>query len=379
MKIDAGLHSYMKRGRTGIWRSNFTDPSGNRIRCSLKTRDPKMAQVRVGKMMVNAYEKGYFDLKRPTRVPFSKLADKVLVYAKDKTERYDKVYSPTIKTLRVYLDGRTLSEITKSVVLDVQSKIKERVSAANSNNAMVILKRMFNLAIEWGLTEANPVRGLKLYKVLKHKVRFLSVAEKERLLACCPEYMKEIVLVALHTGMRKGEILGLTWDNVDLRNRLIVLVKTKSNKIREIPMSNEVYELLQAKYQKSTQDREACVFPSPDGKPYRDVAAFRKAVQLAGIQNFWFHDLRHSFASYLVMAGVDLVTVKELLGHAELSTTLIYAHLAPKHKQAAIVQLEAYFGKEKEASTSDAPVLFTLPKQIGTKLAHSGNLKAVQK
>jgi len=327
------------QNKYGIWISSFTDPAGIRVRRSLRTRDIKLAAMKVSKMMIEAYEKGHFDLKRPVRKHFSELADKVLVYAKDKTKRYKKVYLPTIKTLMKHLNGKMLCEITKGVVLDVQTQIKQDVSEVNSNNAMVVLKRMFNLAIEWEYIDANPVKGIKLYRVQKRKVRPLEAEEKEKLLSFCPGYMKEIVLVALHSGMRKSEILGLKWDNVDLFRKLVILDKTKSNRIREIPMSSDVYNLLFVKYQEKKLAREDYVFPNADNEPYRDVAAFRKAAKLAGVQ-CRFHDLRHDFGSQLVSKGVDLNTVRELLGHAQLDTTQIYLHLAPNQKRDAIAKLE---------------------------------------
>ncbi|OGF45120.1 MAG: hypothetical protein A2536_06455 [Candidatus Firestonebacteria bacterium RIFOXYD2_FULL_39_29] len=356
MLNEAVPYPNLTRRKSGVWLSDFIDPSGKRIRRSLKTKDLRLAQVRVRKMMSEAYEKGYFDLKRPVKMYFSELAEKVLQYAKDKTRRYKKVYLPTIKTLTKHIGRKTLREITKGVVQEVQAEIKESISEVNSNNAMVVLKRMFNLAIDWEYIETNPVRGIELYKVPKRKVRFLTNEEIETVLGCCVGQMKDIVSVALHTGMRKGEILGLKWDNVDLSNRLIVLDKTKNNNIREIPMSSDTYGMLLKKYQERKPHREDYVFPNADNEQYRDVAAFRKAVSLTGIK-CRFHDLRHTFASQLVMAGVDLVTVKELLGHSELDTTLIYAHLAPKHKKDAIAKLELHYDKVAEESFSYSPDL----------------------
>src|SRR3989339_322258 len=316
MKKDAVKYpNNLTQRKSGVWISDFTDPSGKRVRRSLKTRDVRLAQVRIRKMMAESYEKGYFDLKRPRRIYFSELAERVLQYAKDKTRRYKKVYLPTIKTLLKHIGRKTLREITKEVVQEVQAKIKESISEVNSNNAMVVLKRMFNLAIDWEYVETNPVRGIELYKVPKRKVRFLTTEEIE-----------------------------------------IVLGKTKNNSIREIPWSSDTYGMLLRKYQERKPSREDYVFPNPDNEPYRDVAVFRKAVKLAGIE-CRFHDLRHTFASQLVMAGVDLVTVKELLGHSELDTTLIYAHLAPKHKKDAIAKLELHYDKVAEESFSYSPDL----------------------
>ncbi|MEI7905427.1 MAG: tyrosine-type recombinase/integrase [Candidatus Firestonebacteria bacterium] len=165
---------------------------------------------------------------------------------------------------------------------------------------------------------------------------------------------------------------GINRNRVPLSNGIGGRIRRnlhKSNTIREIPMSSDTYSMLLGKYQEKKPRREEYVFPNSDNEAYRDVAAFRKAVKLAGI-GCRFHDLRHTFASQLVMAGVDLVTVKELMGHSELDTTLIYAHLAPKHKKEAIAKLEVHYDKVVNESFLYSPDLLARAQANGTKLAH---------
>lgn len=137
--------------------------------------------------------------------------------------------------------------------------------------------------------------------------------------------------------MRKGEILSLKWDNVDLKHGFILLDRTKNGERREIPINNT----LEAHFLNRNMIRRldiSYVFYDPvNGKPYQDVKrSFKTALRKAGIRDFHFHDLRHTFASHLVMAGIDITTVKELLGHKTLTMTLRYAHLAPSHKVKAV-------------------------------------------
>ncbi len=138
--------------------------------------------------------------------------------------------------------------------------------------------------------------------------------------------------------MRKSEILHLTWDRLDLKNRLILLDKTKNGERREIPVNDTLYNTLSG----LVRHISGLVFANSDtGKPYYDIKkSFAAALKKSHILDFHFHDLRHTFASRLVMGGVDLTTVKELLGHKSITMTLRYSHLAASHIQNAVKVLD---------------------------------------
>ena len=151
------------------------------------------------------------------------------------------------------------------------------------------------------------------------------------------DYLKPIVLLATNTGMRRGEVLSLAWQNVDLTNKTLTVISesAKSGKTRHIPLNNEAYETL--KSWKADSDSSGFVFKGQDGKQLLEIRkSWATVLDMAKIEDFRFHDLRHHFASKLVMASVDLNTVRELLGHSDLTMTLRYAHLAPEHKAAAV-------------------------------------------
>ena len=154
------------------------------------------------------------------------------------------------------------------------------------------------------------------------------------LIDCCATHLKPIVTVALHTGMRKSEVLGLKWKQIDLAHGFILLDTSKNGERREIAIDNALREM----FEEMPHSIESInVFTDRDGNPYKDVKkSFKTALLKAGIRDFRFHDLRHTFASHLVMAGVDLVSVKELLGHKSLTMTMRYARLAPGHKRKAV-------------------------------------------
>jgi integrase len=155
------------------------------------------------------------------------------------------------------------------------------------------------------------------------------------------DYLMPIIALALNTGMRRGEIFDLRWPDVNLRRKLITIRGeiSKSRSTRHIPMSNEAHACLSA--WKPEHLKNQLVFPSPTtGFRLNNIySSWKNLLEKAGINNFRFHDLRHHFASTLVMKGVDLNTVRELLGHSDIKTTLRYAHLAPEHTAAAISML----------------------------------------
>lgn len=197
---------------------------------------------------------------------------------------------------------------------------------------------MFVKAIAWGKALTNPVAHVKPLRVENRRLRYLSHEEKARLLRVADEDLRPLLITALHTGLRRGELFALTWQDVDFQQGVIRVVQSKSGKPREIPMTETLRETLQHLPRRLGSDS---VFPGKTGRGLVDIRKrFRRALQEAGIEGFVFHDLRHTFASHLVMAGTDLVSVKEFLGHADLKMTLRYAHLAPDYKREAICRLD---------------------------------------
>jgi integrase len=162
-----------------------------------------------------------------------------------------------------------------------------------------------------------------------------------------------IVKLALHTGMRKGEILHLTWENVNLRERYIELVDQKNGERSTIPLNQTAIETLRAVPRRLGSKY---VFPGKmPGKPFFDLKRqFEKAVADAKLEGVTFHILRHTCASHLVMAGVDLVTVKEIMRHKSIEMTMRYAHLSPEHKKSAIDALETALIPKAEQTEKQA-------------------------
>jgi integrase len=214
---------------------------------------------------------------------------------------------------------------------------------ATINRHVATLKHMFSKAVQWEMVEthvAEKVRQVKLLEENNKRLRYLSKEECHTLLSSCDAHLRPIVIMAMNTGMRKGEILNLKWDNVDLKNGFLLLDKTKNGGRREVPINHTLESALKNIVRRLDI---LYVFYNPvTGKPYDNIKkSFNSALKRAGVVDFKFHDLRHTFASQLVMAGIDLTTVKELLGHKSLVMTLRYAHLAPSHKVKAVNVLDS--------------------------------------
>ena len=207
---------------------------------------------------------------------------------------------------------------------------------------------------EW---EALPVLPrVTLEREPEGRLRYLEEDEAIRLLGACTEsknpHLHAIVTVALNTGMRRGEILGLAWERVDFARGAIRLELTKNGKRREIPMNQAAYDALSAI---PGQKAEGPVFRRRDGAAWGQIrTGFEQACKRARIEDFVFHDLRHTFASWLVMRGRPLKEIQELLGHRDFKMTLRYAHLAPGRLREAVASLEDFSTKSAHSGV-DSP------------------------
>jgi len=222
---------------------------------------------------------------------------------------------------------------------------------ATANRHLATIKHMFTKAVEWNMVEEEALKRVRKVKMLEEnnrRMRFLSTSECGALIENCDKHLRPIVITALNTGMRKSEILNLKWDDVDLRHNLITLRNTKNGEPRRIAINATLRETFSNIMRRL--DVSYVFFDGATGKAYGNVKrSFNTACRRSGISDFHFHDLRHTFASLLVMAGVDLTTVKELMGHKTMVMTLRYSHLAPKHMANAVKILDDVLSKNSTA------------------------------
>jgi integrase len=205
---------------------------------------------------------------------------------------------------------------------------------------------MLTKAVEWKLIRDSPFRGVRSLFVPKCDERVLGYDEETKLLAACDrvrsQFLRPLVLLALHTGMRRGELLALEWSRVDLDRRTIRIINSKSKAgDRLILLNVTVHTLLSDLAKKANSP---LVFPSnrrPGEKLLDLKKGFNKAVRLSGIAHFRWHDMRHTFATRLVRAGVDIISVQHLLGHSKITMTARYAHSLADAKIAAVSKLDS--------------------------------------
>lgn len=283
-----------------------------------------------------------------------------------------------LKSVWGSLYAKLLGEI---VALDVERIKSKRLKAgrtpATVNRDLDRIRSVFSRAVEWGFLPVHPLKSVKRAKGADNsRVRYLSTAEEQRLRKALddreaerrasrerhnawhatrgteghpqwPEdgytdHLAPLVLLALNTGLRRGELLGLRWENINLQGAILTVPAgiAKSRKGRHVPLNTEAQGVLKRWRQQVPGD--GLVFPGPGGgRMWHVNTSWEGLAAAAKLDGFRFHDLRHDFASKLVMAGVDLNTVRELLGHSDLKMTLRYAHLAPQKLADAVAKLGA--------------------------------------
>jgi len=298
--------------------------------------DKRLAETVLKKRKVEIAEGRYLDIKKNEKIKFEDFADEFFRLHSQPNKKPTSIQSDKIiiKNLKSFFAGRYLYNIGPQFVEEYKVKRSKEVKPATVNRELACLKCMFNKAIEWGKTEVNPVRKVKLFRENNTRTRYLEKEEIQKLLDNCPAHLKPMVTLAVNTGMRKSEILRLKWIDIDFKRDLLYLIETKNGERREVYINETVKETLMRVLK---HPHSPYVFCNKIGKPYANVrTSFDAALKRAGITDFRFHDLRHTFASHLVMLGIDLRTVQELLGHKTIEMTLRYSHLSPDHKNRAV-------------------------------------------
>jgi len=231
---------------------------------------------------------------------------------------------------------------------DIRKFKQKRIEAGNSNGTinryLALLKRMFNVAIGEELLTKNPVKKVKFMSEQNTVIeRILTAEEEQKLLAECSERLRPIVVMALHTGMRQGELLNLRWRKVDMLAETLTVENTKSGKARVIPM-NDVVKVQLIETMESRNGSE-WVFP------FKSIrTAWENARRRAGLEDLRFHDLRHTFATRLVQSGADIVEVQKLLGHSTLLVTQRYTHACEDGLRRAVRMLDVQPKNEQACS-----------------------------
>ncbi len=231
-----------------------------------------------------------------------------------------------------------LNEINGLEIEKLKAQMQKRqLSNKTINNALCVLSKCLKTAEEWEHLKSRP--KIRFLKLPPQKFDYLTFEESDKMLEAAGGMWKDMILLGLHTGMRLGELIGLTWENVDFSNETLTVGQSivrgivgspKSNKFRYISMTSDVREMLSRR--KNDPENRNYVFPNYLGN-FLNEGTCRRALhgicKEAGLRKIGWHTLRHSFASHLSQKGVNMRTIQELLGHSDLKTTMRYSHLSP--------------------------------------------------
>lgn len=341
--------------RNGHW--HFTKTiNGKRYRGALKTARTKAQAEEAERAELRKIHDGTYG--RPTgSAIFIEFAEKVYLPWSEENKRSDSDRYH-IEVFKSFFKRKTFAEISPMLIEKFKSERRKSLTQygsirkpASVNREIACLSAIFSMAMRKPhcLVSENPCREVVKLNEDNKRHRYLSIEEERALLSTCVGnrgHIRSIIIIAVNTGMRRGEILSLIWANVDLSKGIIHLMKTKSGKGRDIPISGVVRGELLALKAKGKGD-----FVFTNHKTGRALThfkrAFLEACRLAGISDFHFHDLRHTAATRMAEAGVEPAAIKEILGHADYRMMDRYTHVAEVRKREAVERL-ANYGREAE-------------------------------
>jgi integrase len=288
--------------------------------------------------------RGKFEFKKDKKVWFEDFAEEYIEYQKVNKRSWGRDES-SLKHLIPFFKDNLLSQIAPKDIEDYKKKRLEKVKPGTINRELQCLRHMFTIAEKFEEFDGkNPVKEVKLFKPREYVLRILQPKEIQKLLNVTDGYLRAIITIAVHTGMRKGEVLSLLWSDIDFGKSYVLIRETKSGHMRKVPISPVVVHTL-----KSLKKEGEFVFQSDktDTRRRDFFRAWKAALERAEIKDFRFHDLRHTAASLMVANSVDLVTIKEILGHSDIKMTMRYAHTTPEIKKKAVNVLAEAIGLEK--------------------------------
>jgi integrase len=328
---------FQRKDRSGWWVS-YVDASGKRKKEKVTAFTRTQAMTALSQIKTRIERESILGVKSASEITTADLLKRFKAYQKAQLRpttfvRLDGI----LETLKAALPALA-KEITRRTVADYILERSETVSAGTVAKEFATLRHALQLAVEWELLIVNPAQGAKLPKQSEGRTRYLSPTEFKAALEAAPEWMRGPMALAAFTGMRRGEILGLCWKDVDLDGQRVYLTETKNGTLRVLTLNQLAVLVLQH-----------CTAGQPDERVFPNVDAARLSVYTrrvfasVGIADASFHSLRHTAASWLVMEGVDLYTVGKILGHKTPRMTQRYAHLSPGYMAAAVNKLDGVF------------------------------------
>ncbi len=333
-----------KRG--GVWWTCIRH-DGKKIQKSLETTDKKLAKAIDAKVRTEIIEGRYFEKQKKEVILVADLMEKYLD-EHSKPNKASKSYRDDIgfskRILKYFGEMELIMVSPKDITAFIKVRREDGVKDVTINHELGVFRHAFNLAVRhWEFVEKSPFAKVSLPKVNSKRIRYLSDDEEQRLFETLPKWLEPIVVIARETGLRLSNISNITWSQVNLFSKSIVIETTKNGEPIGLPMTDTVHMALK-KLSKVRSIDSDYIFVGKGGKGLDKCwisRSFRKACQNANIENFRFHDLRHDFCSRLVQRGVDLYTVSALAGHKDIRMTQRYAHLSSEGLRSAVEVLNS--------------------------------------
>jgi integrase len=350
-----------KRPNSNVWQMSFF-VNGVKVRKSTKTSIKRAAQRIYEKAKAQSLE-GKYVTNDNSKMPFDQLVNEFLE-KHCKTERSSfKNDISTGKRLTAYFKQTPIEKITSYDIKTWRSRRKDHITSRGTpisksalNSELSFLKMMFSLAVDWGWLTESPVQSIKRLKGEVKRMRFLNREEINRLIAYCTPHFKPVLITAVSTGMRIGEILSLKWKDIDFENGFIRVEKSKNKERRDIPVEDHLLETLECLSEVKQHNRYVFMREYNLKVTYDFVIYhFHMARKKAGIEDFRIHDLRHTAASLYATGGCDIMSLKNLLGHKTIEMTQRYAHLMPDAHDRTRRIMNDFWKSSKGDTKNDTP------------------------
>ena len=330
--------------RSGIWWTCIRH-NGKRIQKSLETSDRKLAKAIEAKVKTEIVEGKYYDKLVGSNKTFKQLIERFMKEHSPKVSiSMQESYATSLKHLDPFFGSSNLLSISPKMITRYKVLRRAESSAPGSiNTELAMLSKAFSLAVmEWEWLKDNPVSRVPREKEDNEIDRWLTKDEEKRLLESSPEWLREIIVFALNTGLRQGELLSLEWNRVNLFRKTILIQKTKNGKPKTLPLNKVALDVLNRRL-KVKSIKNDFVFFNRNGQkiPNSNLRlSFHRVMRKVGIKDFRWHDLRHTFATRLAQADVDLYKISKLLGHKDIKMTQRYSHHCPDSLRDGVEILE---------------------------------------
>ncbi len=338
--------------RSDVWWTCIRH-NGRKIQKSLETSDRKLAKAIEAKVRTEIIEGKYYEKPIGRDKTFKDMMDKFMKeHAPKVSDNMQRSYATSSNHLLKFFGEVDLLSISPKMISRYKILRREEESAPGSINLeLSMLSKAFNLAVrEWEWLKDNPVSKVPLEKKNNERDRWLSKDEEATLLDNSPEWLRDLIVMSLNTGLRQEELLSLEWPRVNLLRKTILIAKTKNDKPKTLPLNKFALDVINRR-SKIRSIKNNYVFFTKSGKKI-DAQNLRKsfnnAKRKAEIVDFRWHDLRHSFATRLAQAGIDLYKISKLLGHQDIKITQRYAHHCPDSLRNGVEILESDYNGEKE-------------------------------